>query len=167
MTGISQVWKGGIIGALIGCVMLVFSGPFKGNLAEPEFLAQYIGYLIPATAIGAFVDWRRHRRQAPEQLPRKSRAFVIALVLLSLAVVVKVATDFPNGEGLFHPTHAANVAEAEKICLQKVAATTTPSQEAAQTYCSCWAKQIAYAAETGSAAPPLALARSADAACRQ
>jgi hypothetical protein len=73
MTGISKGWKGAIVGALIGCVSLVFAGPFKGNLAEPEFLAQYIGYLIPATAIGAFVGWRKQRRQTrPNNRPPRN-----------------------------------------------------------------------------------------------
>ena len=53
-------WKGGLVGALFGClfgcVLLVFDrSTFKGNLAEPEFIASYIGYLIPATAIGALI----------------------------------------------------------------------------------------------------------------
>jgi hypothetical protein len=73
-------WKGGLVGALFGCVLLVFGGSFKGNLAEPEFIAYYIGYLIPATAIGAIGAFSLSRRRKQDtqlsvqqaQCPRSS-----------------------------------------------------------------------------------------------
>jgi hypothetical protein len=99
-------WKGGLVGALFGCVLLVFDrSTFKGNLAEPEFIARYIGYLIPATAIGAiggFSISRRRKQDAQlsvQPFPR-SKLFILALVILPLIVVTKVAVDFPGGEGL-------------------------------------------------------------------
>jgi hypothetical protein len=161
------IWKGIIIGALIGSAMLVFGGQFKGNLGESEFLAGYIGYLTPATALGAFIGWRKQRREAPEQPPPKYRAFIIAIVLLSVAVFGKVAIDFPNGEGLFHPTHAANVAEVKKVCLQKLATDSTDTQETKEAYCACWADQVAPAAEMSSPPPIQLVAQKADAACRK
>ena len=168
MTGISKVWKGAFVGALIGGVSLVFTGTFKGNLGEPEFLAHYIGYLIPATAIGALVGWRKQRGQILEQQTRKSYAFVIAVVVLSLAMVSKVAMDFPNGEGLFHPTHSANLAEANKICLEKIATDVTASQEVKESYCSCWADHVVHTAEMDSPPPPTREeAQRIDATCRQ
>jgi hypothetical protein len=174
--GISKAWKGAIVGALIGCATLVFTGPFKGNLGEQEFLAEYIGYLIPTTVIGALIGWRKQRQETPEQPIKKSRTFLLAITVLSLGVVGKVAIDFPNGEGLFYPTRAANVAEADKVCLQKLAADTTNSQEAKEIYCSCWADQVAHATETDSppltqlqASPSLAkeFEQKIDAVCRQ
>ena len=41
----SGLWKAIVIGLLCGCLSLVFGGEFKGNLAEPEFLAHYVGYV--------------------------------------------------------------------------------------------------------------------------
>jgi alkanesulfonate monooxygenase len=41
--------KGGLVGALLGCFTLVLSSQFKGNLAEPEFLVNYLGYLVYLT----------------------------------------------------------------------------------------------------------------------
>jgi hypothetical protein len=75
--------------------------------------------------------------------------------------------DFPNGEGLFHPTHAANVAEADKICLQRLATDTTDPQDAKEAYCACWGDIVAHAAETKSQEAPQLTAQRADAACRQ
>jgi len=74
-------WKGGLVGALFGCVLLVFGGHFKGNLGEPEFIGEYIGFLIPATAIGAigaFSLSRRRKRDAevPVQEAPRSRLFI-------------------------------------------------------------------------------------------
>jgi hypothetical protein len=73
-----------------------------------------------------------------------------------------VAIDFPNGEKLFHPTHAANLAQANQICLRKLAADTTDSQEAKEAYCSCWADQVAHAAEMNTPPEPQLVAQKAD-----
>jgi hypothetical protein len=46
----SSTMKGTLAGAFFGFMMMVLGGEFKGNLAEPEFLGEYLGYMIPATA---------------------------------------------------------------------------------------------------------------------
>jgi hypothetical protein len=164
--------RGAVVGALIGCVSLVFSGEFKGNLAEPEFTASYIGYLIPATVLGAIVgfSWRRKQALTIAERPQpaqRSRLFAWAVVSLLLVVGGKVAMDFPNGEGLFHPTHSASVAYAQKVCLERLASDTADSQDAKVTFCSCWGGKMADAAETNPQEKPELVAQRANAACRQ
>jgi hypothetical protein len=144
-------WKGGLVGALFGCVLLVFGGHFKGNLGEPEFIAEYIGFLIPSTvvgAIGAFLISRRQKRASEvsvQELPR-SRLFISALVILPFIVIAKVAADFPHGEGLFHPSHDALAADINKTCLEKQAGNMGGSRPFVAAFCSCFADKVADAA---------------------
>jgi hypothetical protein len=164
-------WKGGLVGALFGCVLLVFGGSFKGNLAEPEFIAYYIGYLIPATAIGAIGAFSLSRRRKQDtqlsvQQAQRSNLLILALVILSLIVIAKVAVDFPGGEGLFHPSHAALAANVNKICLEKQVKNTT-SYPVVAAFCSCFADKVADAALSGRKDAPELVAQMASRACQK
>jgi hypothetical protein len=63
--------RGAVVGALIGCLSLVFSGEFK--VAEPEFTASYIGYLIPAKFWGLLSGFRGGGNKPSQLLSDRNR----------------------------------------------------------------------------------------------
>jgi ABC-type Fe3+-siderophore transport system permease subunit len=169
----SKFWKAVIIGSLLGCAILVFGGEFKGNLAEPEFLAHYVGYVAGVAGAWTIIYFlvaqpkQGGAAAATTQPPQRSQWFFAAVVALPMIIIGKVVTDFPNGEGLFHPTHAANVAEAYKVCLKKVAGGTGAQTATTIAFCTCWANEVALAAEKDQPEAPEIVAPRVNAACRQ
>lgn len=111
--------KGAVIGILIGCTSLVTSNVFKGNLFEREFAAEYLGYLIPATVIGGVVGHWVHQRRSHSGKLGFDWLFSGSAAFLSLVIVMIVAWDFPRGNGLLHPTHAALARIANDACLER------------------------------------------------
>ena len=103
-----------------------------------------------------------------QQAPR-SKLFILALVILFLiAIATKVAVDFPGGEGLFHPSHAALAANVNKICLEKQqVGKTSASYPAVAVFCSCVADKIADAALSGRKEAPELIAQMASRACQK
>jgi hypothetical protein len=157
--------KGAVIGILIGCASLVTSNVFKGNLFEREFAAEYIGYLIPATVIGGVVGhWVRQRRPHSGK-SRFDWLFAGSAAFLSLVIVIIIAWDFPRGDGLLHPTHAALARIANKACLTRQGALDPPQPEIAD-FCSCFAERVVGAVtDRGTVEPPILVAQHAVAAC--
>ncbi len=149
----SGLWKAVVISVLCGSLSLVFGGEFKGNLAEPEFIGAYIGYVAGFAALLTLLIFPASkfafgRNAATQSQPlKRSRWFLSLVVVLSCIIIAKVATDFPNGEGLFHPTHEANVAEANKVCLKKFAGNGAAPGSTAIKFCTCWANEIALTSE--------------------
>lgn len=163
--------KGGLVAALIGCVTLVLSNQFKGNLAEPGFLANYLGYLSIYVIIGSMVSIyssRRRKQSMTDSLQQtpQNRFLFIASVLAVLFIVGKVIVDFPSGAGLLHPTHAALAEQTKKICLEKQAGNTSESPTDIEKFCSCFADKLADVALAELQEAPQVAAQKAAAACR-
>ena len=166
-----QVGRAGLSARSLGVCSWCLAALSKGNLAEPEFIAYYIGYLIPATAIGAIGAFSLSRRRKQDtqlsvQQAQRSNLLILALVILSLIVIAKVAVDFPGGEGLFHPSHAALAANVNKICLEKQVKNTT-SYPVVAAFCSCFADKVADAALSGRKDAPELVAQMASRACQK
>src|SRR6185312_793529 len=123
---------------LIGCVVLVLSPEFKGNLAEPEFAVSYIVQIIVVALIPFLFlfPWRKKTQEQFAQ-PAKTKAFTVAIAVLSFIVIGKIIHDFPNGEGLFHPTHAANLEYANTSCLKNLGGDPAVQQVGKVAFCSC------------------------------
>lgn len=150
MNRFARSLKGAVIGALIGCCVLVYTPHrFKGYLGEPEFIASYVGYIIPYTIIVFLVALFKPNGDGDKNLNKKQYTFMIIPFVLACLVVGKIAVDFPNGEGLFHPTHAENIATARSECLKNLSTDKVDTQETKETYCSCWAERFMIVAEKG------------------
>lgn len=169
----SGLGKAVVFSLLCGCLNLVFGGEFKGNLAEPEFLASYVGHVAGFAALLTLIIFPASKFKlgraatVTTQPPQRSRWFPAVVVVLSGIIIAKVAMDYPIGEGLFHPTHAANVAEANRICLSKFAGNTTAPDAATMTFCACWANEVALAGEKDRPEAPQIIAPRVNAKCAQ
>jgi len=166
----SGLWKAVVISVLCGFLSLVFGGEFKGNLAEPEFIGAYIGYVAGFAALLTLIIFPASkfafgRAATTQSQPKRSRWFLALAVVLLGIIIAKVATDFPNGEGLFHPTHAANVAEANKVCLRKFAGNGVAPGSTAIKFCTCWANEVALASEKDRPEAPQIVAQRVNAGC--
>ena len=160
------IWRALVLSLLIGCVVLVLSPEFKGNLAEPEFAVSYLVQILVLGLISLLIlfPWRK---QTPEQYaqPAKTKTFVVAIAVLSVIVIGKIAHDFPNREGLFHPTHAANIEAAHTACLKKLKEDTATPQASKVAFCSCFADQLASAIALHSKEDPALLGQRARERC--
>lgn len=163
MKFLSHIWKGAFIGALIGAVYQVYNGTFKGNLAEPEFIASYMGFMIPYILVGVSINYYRTRKQ--NQHNNSHVSFIAWSAILTLAILVKVYIDFPHGEGLFHPTHDAALADFRKACLTNLSSSKQYSEEVIAKYCNCWSELVLTSFEAGNTQSPAIEAKKADAAC--
>ena len=160
------IWRAIVLSLLIGCVLLVLSQEFKGNLAELQFAVSYMVHII-VVALIAFpflFPWRKKTQEQFPQAARTAKTFVIAIVMLSLIVIGKIAHDFPNGEGLFHPTLAASIKAANTACLTNLETDAATPQVTKDAFCSCFADQFASALAV-SKKNPLLLAERAREAC--
>ena len=160
------IWRAMLLSILIGCVVLVLSPDFKGNLAEPEFAVSYIGHIIGAGLIPFLFlfPWRKKTQEQFAQ-PAKTKAFAVAIAVLSFIVIGKIAHDFPNGEGLFHPTHAANIEYANTVCLKNLEGDAAIQQVGKVAFCSCFADQLASAIAINSKEDPALLGQRARETC--
>lgn len=91
----NSCWKGALIGFLAGGVIV----PWNGNMGVPaNFLATLIAgpfiVMIIGGAIGAFLK--------PKQDGSRSKSFILALIILPLLVVAKIALEFHDGNLIFH-----------------------------------------------------------------
>ncbi len=160
-----------LLSILIGCVVLVLSPEFKGNLAEPQFAVSYIVQIIVVGLIPFLFlfPWRKKTQEqfARQQFtqPAKTKAFVVAIAVLSFIVIGKIVHDFPNGEGLFHPTHAANLEYANTACLKNLGGDPAVQQVGKGAFCSCFADQLASAIAMNSKEDPALLGQRARETC--
>ena len=158
-------WRGIIIGALLGSTDLLYNGEFKGNLGESEFLASYIGYLLVPVTIGYFVENRRLKRKSLDKNRKKPYLFVSFCLLLLFIIISKIIIDFPNGEGLFHPTRDSLNKSVNKICISKFIKNDNAHSTIAEEFCKCWTEVIVDAATAKPQKPAREAALQANAKC--
>jgi hypothetical protein len=156
----AQVWKDTAIGWLIGLFIEAHGSTFKGRLAEAEFFVSYIssglGAAVVYVCLARWIHNRRQKRQPTYVAPPASSGFFYAaVVVLCLMIACQLVADFPNGDGLFHESHAQLVSFANRDCLARRSDTA---------FCSCWAEKLATAAERQSPVPE-PVARGILAAC--
>ena len=161
------IWRAMVLSILIGGVVLVLSPAFTGNLAELEFAVRYIVQIILVGLIPFLFlfPWRKQTQEQYAQSAMTPKAFVIVTAVLSLIVIGKIANDFPNGEGLFHPTHAANIEAANTACLKKLEEDTATPQASKVAFCSCFADLFAASLAISPKEKPLLLAQRARETC--
>ena len=161
------IWRAMVLSILIGCVVLVLSPAFTGNLAELEFAVRYSVQIILVGLIPFLFLflWRKQTQEQYAQSVMTSKAFVVAIAVLGVIVIGKIANDFPNGEGLFHPTHAANIEAANTACLKKLEEDTATPQASKVAFCSCFADLFAASLAISPKEKPLLLAQRARETC--
>lgn len=161
------IWRALVLSLLIGCVVLVLSPAFTGNLAELKFAVRYLIQIILVGLIPFLFlfPWRKQTQEQYAQSAMSSKAFVGTIAVLSVIVIGKIANDFPNGEGLFHPTHAANIEAANTACLKKLEEDTATPQASKIAFCSCFADLFAASLAINPNEKPLLLAERARETC--
>jgi hypothetical protein len=140
----NEFWKGAFIGFLVGCVIV----PFKGNMAVPaNFIVQIISGPFVTMVIGAAIGAFHKKNDIPQ---KRSRSFILALIILPLIVAAKVTMEFEDGKLTFQPSSRAELlVSLNKACLASQAMNTNMPPQAIAGICSCVADRVADAALSG------------------
>jgi hypothetical protein len=89
------------------------------------------------------------------------------VAVVALLVSSEVIIKYPNGEGLLHPTHSANIVAAKEACFKKMSQDSVISQNDKDAFCLCWGEYIATSIEKTPSIPPQVVAQRANDACLQ